>query len=703
LIKSKYFWKMQAEEVVTDKDVFRTLLKNRNISDYETFFSMGKERLHDPFLLNDMQKAVDRINEAISKKELIMIFGDYDCDGISAISVLYRSLIKAGAIVKYDLPDRYSEGYGLNERAVSDIINANVKLVITVDNGITCDNEVGLLNSAGIDTIITDHHEPGDTIPQALAIVHPKLSPNYPFTEIAGVMVAYKLSKALLNEDLNDLLDLVMIGTIADLMPLEDENQAMVNLGIERIKNTKNIGLRKLLDYSNLDVINVTAIAFKIAPKINSSGRLNKAKEAVELLVTDDIKRANELIIEIEKNHDLRKKLTEDAFAICEDLVNPNDRVIVVASEKLHEGVIGICAQRIVEKYQKSTIVITIDDDNLGKGSARSYGDENILEMLNDNSAYLERYGGHSQAAGLQIRLSNLEDFKKRLNEQNIKSTIPVLKVDMEVYLPRIQITTIKSIQDKSFFTASYVVKNLKVLKKQILNQKHTKLQLEIDGYIYDALDFNSLEYYYILNPGDVINVCGGLSVNSFRNRENLQIMIRDIECNNLQILDYRKQNFRVLPYLRDNLIIYNDSYIIEEDNFKEKFNNFKTLALLPKEKKYNLNQLLDRKELGKVYLYFEKLNHFTLDDLNYNLFSDFVFDKALRIFTELGLIEINNDTYHVEKKTLKMNLNTSLTYRNLLEKFQQINFIYQSDKNILDAYFRQILEENNEISRLYN
>ena len=694
LIKSKYVWELQAQGIVSDTEIFKTLLKNRNISDYESFFSMGKERLHNPYLLEHMEVAVERIKKAILKKEKIMIFGDYDCDGISAIAVLYRSLKKANALVEYDLPDRFNEGYGLNDRAVSEIIKTGVKLVITVDNGITCANEVKRLQDELIDVIVTDHHEPSEILPDAFCIIHPKLSPNYPFPEIAGVMVAYKLASALLDDDLDDLLDLVMVGTIADLMPLEDENQAMVNLGIERIKNTKNIGLKKLIEFSNLEIINVTAIAFKIAPKINSSGRLNKAKAAIELLITDDIRQANDLILEIEKNHDLRKKLTEDAFLICEELVDPNDSVIVVASDKLHEGVIGICAQRIVEKYQKSTIVITIDEDYKGKGSARSYGDANILEMLNENAEYLDRYGGHSQAAGLQIDLANLEIFKQRLNAKEIKVSKPIIKADLEVYLPDVKIETIKNIQDKSFFTASYVLRDLRVLRKQILNDKHTKLQLEIDGYLIDALDFNNLEFYYNLNSGDIIDVCGGLNVNSYRNRDSLQIMIKDIECQDVQIFDYRKSGEKIIPYLRENAIIYNDTFIIEEDNFIDKFRENKTVVLLPKDKKHNLNLLIDRKELGKVYLYFEKLNHFSLDDLNFNLFSEFVYLKALKIFTELGLIEGSNNIYQVKSKSLKTELSASSSYRKLIDKFQHMSFIYSSDINTINAYFRQLLEE---------
>lgn len=682
------------EGIISDEKIFKTLLKNRNISDYETFFSMGKEKFHNPFLLKDMDKAVARIKEAIRLNEKIMIFGDYDCDGISSIALLYRALKKLDALVDYDLPDRFNEGYGLNSRAVEDILNNNYKLVITVDNGITCYNEVEALNQSGVDTIVTDHHEPNDSIPRAYAIIHAKLSPDYPFKEIAGVMVAYKLASALLDDDLDDLLDLAMVGTIADLMPLEDENQAMVNLGIERIKETTNIGLKKLLDFSNLEIINVTAIAFKIAPKINSSGRLNKAKEAVEILITDDSKRANDLIYEIEKNHDLRKKLTEDAFLICEELVNPTDNVLVVASENLHEGVIGICAQRLVEKYQKSTIVITIDEEGLGKGSARSFGDANILEMLHEHSSLIDRYGGHSQAAGLQLDIKNIPKLRKGLNSLDIKETNPILKVDMEVYLPSIKIETIKNIQDKSFFTATFVMRDLRVIRKQLLNNKHTKLVLEIDGNLFDALDFNSLEFYYNLSVGDKVSVCGGLNVNSYRKKDSLQIMIKDISCNELQVLDYRKTNVQVKDYLLKNVIIYDDAYIIEHDDFLLDVMKYKTIALLPKSRKYNINHLVDRVELGKIFRLLEKQGYFTEKDLLELLYPQQILKIAINIFDDLGFVEKKDNQKKIKNVATKIELTTSKTYQKTLEKHHFIDFLYQSDLSRIKTYFKEIMEE---------
>ena len=497
MLKSKYIWKPKVEEIVPNNEVFETLLKNRDIDDYDSFFAMGEESLIDPYLLHDILKAKSRIIDAINNQESIMIFGDYDCDGICSISILYRTLKRLNANVHYDLPNRFVDGYGLNMRAVEKIIEMEVSLVITVDNGVTCINEIKELKNHGIDTIITDHHEFGSEMPEAYAIVHTHLSPDYPFKEIAGVMVAFKLAQTLIGEEASEYYDIAMIGTIADLMPLKSENQAIVNLGIEQLKRTRNIGLQKLIEFSNLDIINETAISFKIAPKINSSGRLGRALDAVKLLVTDSYKEVNELILKIEKNHASRKKLTEESFKQCEKLVDPNDKVIVIASDKLHEGVIGICAQKIVEKYQKSSLIITIDNEGFGKGSMRSFGDENILDMLVQNEDLLIRYGGHSQAAGLQIDVDKIPALRKGLNSIALSGSHPILEVDMRVDLCDIKMDTIQFIQDRSFFTASFLFDDLRVVRKQVLGGKHTKLILECHGMKFDALHFNSLEYYH--------------------------------------------------------------------------------------------------------------------------------------------------------------------------------------------------------------
>ncbi|MBN2504323.1 MAG: single-stranded-DNA-specific exonuclease RecJ, partial [Bacilli bacterium] len=524
MLDAKYVWNVKANGIVSDSEIYKVILANRGIDDGEKFFSMGEESLHDPYLIEGMERAVSRVIKAISANEKILIYGDYDCDGISAITVMVRALSRLNANVGYDLPDRFQDGYGLNMKAVDKIIKNKVNLVITVDNGITCVEEVAALKAAGIDTIITDHHEGKEVLPDAYQILHAKLSSNYPFREIAGVMIAYKFASAIANDKLTDLYDLVMIGTIADLMPLEDENQAMVNLGLKQLKHTKIPGLRKLVEFSHLDIINETAIAFKIAPKINSSGRMGRALQAVRLLVTDSEREVNELILQIEENHASRKDLTESAVKLCELLVDPQDEVLVIASKDLHEGVIGICAQKLAEKYQKTTVVITIDEAGVGKGSARAFGDENILEMLENNRDLLIRFGGHQQAAGLQIAEPDIEKLRKNMNLVSNRQEAPILQVDMQVRINEVRIETVKKLQDLSFFTATFLFAELEIVKKQLLNNKHVKLTVASEGKTFDVLAFNNTEYYYSLEIGDLIDVVGGMNLNTWKSRISLQV-----------------------------------------------------------------------------------------------------------------------------------------------------------------------------------
>jgi single-stranded-DNA-specific exonuclease len=698
MLKSKYIWETKVKGIVPNDEIFSTLLRNRDIDDYESFFAMGEESLIDPYLLNDILKAKSRIEKAISNKEKIMIFGDYDCDGICSIAVLYKTLNKLNADVYYDLPNRFTDGYGLNMRQVERIIEMGISLVITVDNGVTCIKEIEELNKKGIDTIITDHHEIGLIKPNAYAIVHTHLSENYPFKEIAGVMVAFKLAQTLIGEQVSEFYDLAMIGTVADLMPLKNENQAIVNLGIEQLKRTKNIGLQKLIEFSNLDIINVTAISFKIAPKINSSGRLGRALEAVKLLTTDDYKEVNELILKIEKNHASRKKLTEESFKQCEKLVNPNDKVIVIASNKLHEGVIGICAQKVVEKYQKSSLIITIDNDGVGKGSMRSFGDENILEMLHKNQQLLVRYGGHSQAAGLQVEEDKIDELRKGLNSVSLSGKAKILEVDMEVDLCNIDIDTIQYIQDRSFFTASFLFDKLRVVKKEILASKHTKLILECHGLKFDALHFNSLEYYYALENGDMINLVAGLSVNNYRSRKKIQLMIKDIECNDFQVLNLRESNDykENISWIPQGYLEVNDSIVLNTDfiDFLKVNKHIKTIVVGPKKIKANLNKITQKRELGKIYQLLQEIHEFKLDILLRRIeYNQLIFKYAVKIFIELNLIIKNGDYYIVNENVIKTDLQKSPTYVQLEEKKKIIDFIYYDYNSHIKTYFKEIME----------
>ncbi|MBU1145493.1 MAG: single-stranded-DNA-specific exonuclease RecJ [Firmicutes bacterium] len=697
MLKAKYRWNILQKGIVPNDSIYEVILKNRGIDDPDHFFSMGQEMLIDPFLLKGMDRAVARILKAISASEKILIYGDYDCDGVTAISVLYRSLKRMKANVYYDLPNRFVDGYGLNPRAVEKIIKDNYQLVITVDNGITCNDEVKRLNDASIDTIITDHHEIKDELPDAFQILHTKLSENYPFKEIAGVMVAYKLASALLNDPLVEYMDLVMIGTIADLMPLENENQAMVNLGIAQLRKTKNLGLKKLIEFSHLDIINETAVAFKIAPKINSSGRLGKALEAVKLLVTDSELEVNNLILQIEENHAFRKDLTEEAFALCEKLVNEEDDVLVISSLLLHEGIIGICAQKIAEKYQKSTCVITLDEDGIGKGSMRSFGGDNILKMLESNQHLLLKYGGHSQAAGLQVAKENIGLLKEGfLNMTSSKDNLS-LEVDMEVDLSHTHVETVKKLQDKSFFTAKFLFQNLVVKGKQKLGNKHTKLTLETSGLLYEALMFNSLEYYFQLEVEDIISVIGGLNINTWRKKQSIQIMIKDLKCNHTQVLDFRNPSF----YKEGAIWLKPVGLTIDDDtclnySLKTLLQDQKpdTIYLLPSRQTFSLHEVLKKETLAMIYKAIpenDNISFFILQEKT--KLPLWALKRIVDVFLELEFIKKTEEGYFRLPSNEKQELNRSKKYLELVALKERIDWLYTEPIYVIKKYLLNLLE----------
>jgi single-stranded-DNA-specific exonuclease len=679
MIVSRYVWDVSAAGVVPDSQIFPTILKNRSIDDLHAFFHMGREALHDPMKLDGLPTAVTRIRNAIAKQEKILIFGDYDCDGITSISVMMRALRKAGANVAFDLPDRFQDGYGLNMRAVADIIQQGIQLVITVDNGITCAAEVKALQVAGIDTIVTDHHEPKDIIPEAFAIVHPKLSPEYPFKELAGVGVAYKLASAVLNDDLPELADLVMIGTIADMMPLVDENQALVNLGIARLKKTTNIGLRKIIEASNIDLLNETAVAFKIAPKINSSGRMNKAKDAVELLITESEPVATKWIAMIEQHHSQRKDLTDDAYLLAESLIRPADGVFVIADKRLHEGIIGICAQKLVEKYQETTVVLTIDEQGIGKGSMRVAGDDSALSLLESASDLLTRFGGHAQAAGLQIPEANIDAFRERLNLHPSEPTRPTMKIDMEVALANVSIKTIAELEAYSFFTARFLIRNLEVKSRQIMAEKHTKIVV-FDGLrFYDAVAFNTVDLYYAVAPGDKLDIVCGLSVNTWRNQSKLQLMIKDVACEGLQVLDFRNPD--VFADARQVLVktpltaLYGEESILSGDLWP---NEAKTVWVVPRSVSLDWDKYASRTGLGELYRILQSAGSIDCRKLEFKTgLSPILLRRLVDVFVELGLATRDDHVVSVIPTHLKKDLEKAAAFGSLKKDKARIDTLY--------------------------
>ena len=525
------------------------ILVNRGIVDskqIKVFLEPQRHDFHNPF---DMEMAVNRIIEAINNKEKTIIYGDYDVDGITSITVLKKFLNERGLDVDYYIPNRLEEGYGLNKEAIEEIAKKGYKLMITVDCGISGVEEVELANSLGIETIITDHHEQLDVLPNAYAIINPKRRDNtYPFRGLAGVGVVFKVIQAIsmkLNLDEKEYLkylDIVCIGTISDIVPLVDENRVIAKLGLMLVKCTKNVGLKELIEESGYKTIDSGMVSFGIAPRINACGRMGKQEEALELFLTDNpekaktiTKRLNEYNIQ---RQETEKQIFEQAISELEKENLEEKSSIVLAGENWHHGVIGIVASRITEKFFKPTILICIEDD-IGKGSGRSVPGFDLHEALAQSSKYLEKYGGHEMAVGLSLKKENIQEFKNHFEEyaksKGVKDIVPIINVDSEITKKDINKATVEQIKLLEPFGEQnkqplLIYKNLKIASIRALSEgKHLKLMLKDENEIINAIGFNlgELSEEYLI--GDKVDVVGTLEINAYNGQEQIQINLKDI------------------------------------------------------------------------------------------------------------------------------------------------------------------------------
>ena len=417
--------------------ILAMVLVSRGIDDVkeaERFLYPQLSHLADPLLMPDMGVSVDRIIRALDSGERICIYGDYDVDGITSVSFLMKVLSAAGADVTYYIPGRLEEGYGLNEMSVREIHDTGVSLIITVDCGTSSHEEIELCGSLGMDVIVTDHHQCPQKLPPALGVINPKRSDNrYPFSEFAGVGVAYNLCRALEarlwgggnyslppGKSLSDsMLDLVALGTVADIVPLTGENRVLASLGLKRMAVTENIGLRALIKVAGLQdgPISSGQVAFALAPRLNAAGRLADAKNAVRLLLSRDEKTALQLAKELDERNRERQRvenrILDGALKMAEK--RKGDSILVLASEGWHPGVIGIAASKMVERYNKPAVLFSIDGDE-ARGSARGVPGLDLYELLSRCRHYYKSFGGHKQAAGLTMETGCLEDFAREVN-----------------------------------------------------------------------------------------------------------------------------------------------------------------------------------------------------------------------------------------------------------------------------------------------
>lgn len=550
------------------------LLYMRGISDYHKMLKYFKPtfiKLYDPLMMKDCDIACDRISEVIQNKERIMILGDYDVDGTCGVSMFYLFMKKFGLEQEYYIPDRITEGYGISFQSIDYAKENNIKLIVAIDCGITAYDKVEYAKTLGIDFIICDHHQPPEKIPEALAVMDPlRTDDNYPFKYLCGTGVAFKLVQAVSNKlDRPDipaaLIDLVAVATASDIVPLRDENRIIVKEGFEAMNSKPRLSLKILIESSKLQIGNLTTsnIVFTVAPRINAVGRLGDAKRAVELLTCEDNEKIKEFAFvlndENQNRREIDKTITDDAFRMFEEINSFKNRSsIVIYNEDWHPGVIGIVAARLVEKYNLPTIVLT-KVNGVAKGSARSINTFNIYEALKDCQDQLIQFGGHFHAAGLEIEIDRIDEFRESFNDlakERItkEQLIPEIEVDAEVTFEEL---TPKLIQILSFFepygpenmTPVFKTKNVEVVDKVYFTEKSNthifKVKDNDSSKKFEAVFFNSHEYRdmeqngnsingkankLIIKEGNNFDICYSIDKNFWKGREYTKLRIRDIK-----------------------------------------------------------------------------------------------------------------------------------------------------------------------------
>lgn len=531
-------------------DAVARVLYNRGLTNrksIESFFDIDIANLHDPLLLADMEKATSRIKRAVENGEKITVYGDYDVDGITSVVLMYRCLTSLGANVDYYIPDRTEEGYGLNSSALRSIYDSGTSLIVTVDTGTTAVEEIAEAENYGLDVIVTDHHECKPTLPVCVAVVNPKRPDSvYPYKELAGVGVVFKLVCALIGDSTKAFSlygDLVSIGTIADIMPLVDENRVLVSLGLDLLRKRPSCGIKALLEASGgykHGQITASTIAFQVAPRINAAGRIGDPKRSVELLLCEDPEQAASLAEGLCDENRTRRQMEADIIADVEKMLenrNPSDRIIVVGSENWHHGVIGIVASKIVEKYHLPCILVCFDGDR-AKGSARSIKDVSMFELLTQSSRHLEKFGGHEMAAGLTLARKDFDGFVRDITAiANEKITddmmIPVVESECEIPFSEISLDTVHELQRLEPFgtgnpTPNFAFGNVVISDIIAVGAgMHLKLTFSYSGQDFSAMLFGTTLQDFDFATGDTVDIVFSMSENFFNNRYSLNMSLK--------------------------------------------------------------------------------------------------------------------------------------------------------------------------------
>ncbi|KAA5807125.1 single-stranded-DNA-specific exonuclease RecJ [Thermoanaerobacterium thermosaccharolyticum] len=562
------------------KEYIAQTIVNRGYDDLkkvDEYLNPDLNMMHSPFLLDGIEKASSVIKYHIEKNNKITIYGDYDVDGITGTSILYKTLKKLGADVNFYIPDRLQEGYGINLNAIEKIYNLGSSLIITVDCGITSVIEVEHAKKLGIEIIVTDHHQVPDVLPDATCVINPHIKNcTYPYKELSGVGVAFKLCLALIGDDALDYLDIVALGTVADIVPLTGENRIIVKEGLKMMKNSKNKGLKALINVSGLNNkdINTYHVGFVLAPRLNAAGRLESAVSCVNLLTTDDDIEANRIAEYLNseniKRQELEKKMLDEAIVQVETKIDlDKEKFIVLYSEDWHPGIIGIVSSRITEKYNRPSILISICGDT-GKGSGRSIKGFNIYDAIKYAGDCLIGFGGHEMAAGITIKKDEIESFKDKLNEYaesklNDIDLIPTIEIETCIENETIDLEGANQLSLLEPFGNSnpmpaYIINHLHVKQTYTVgNNKHLRIIAQKNDMCYDIILFHMGSEANKFKEGYIIDIAGYINVNEWNGDKKVEIIAKDIKIKEKNTIFFRN--------LLNNIMNFNDFTAESLDN----------------------------------------------------------------------------------------------------------------------------------------
>lgn len=599
MIDAKFKWELadNASSVTVDNlekelgisRILATLLAQQGIDSTEQakkFFEPSMEEIHDPTLLHDMDKAVERIEQAVEKQEQITIYGDYDADGITSTSLMYETLLSIGANVNYYVPNRFTDGYGPNMDAYQRLIDNGTQLFITVDNGVSGKNVIDKVIAAGVDVVITDHHELPADLPNAVAIVHPRYpGSNYPFPDLSGVGVAFKVAWALTGEFPVEELDLVAIGEIADVVNVTDENHALISYGIQQLRQGMRPGLAALMKLADIKANNLTDqdIGFGIAPRLNALGRIADANDGVKLLTSLDENESQKLAKEVDQANKERQNLVAEIMKEAEKQANSSanqqKRTLLIVGKGWHQGVLGIVASRIMNETGKPTIVASTDQNNptLIKGSGRSIDSFNLFNALEAHRELFTTFGGHPAACGLSFDQKNIVPLQIALEEEAVKQKFdPTVKQPLPIAMKLVPADVTQQLYNDIQRVAPFgpgnmepvfELNNVKVVDVKTMGQKHQHLKFSIvsDKKNLTVVAFGQGNLATLLSaPTGQINLAVKVSLNEWRGKKSVQLMLEDLQINGTVIIDERTNK------LTPQLFSSSDYYIVREPRLRE-------------------------------------------------------------------------------------------------------------------------------------